>query len=64
MNDPLIDQFMACEQGNVSDEAFHSDLVWPGGAELLDKIGPCDPVSSTRSADSSRGASPTAVRTW
>jgi pimeloyl-ACP methyl ester carboxylesterase len=40
MNDPLIDQFMACEQGNVSDEAFHSDLVWPGGAELLDRIGP------------------------
>jgi len=40
MNDPLIDQFMACEQGNVTDEAFHSDLVWPGGAELLDKIGP------------------------
>jgi pimeloyl-ACP methyl ester carboxylesterase len=40
MNDPLIDQFMACEYGNVSDEAFHSDLVWRGGAELLDKIGP------------------------
>ena len=40
LNDPLIDQFMACEQGNVSDEAFHSDLVWPGGAELLDRIGP------------------------
>jgi pimeloyl-ACP methyl ester carboxylesterase len=40
MNDPIIDQFMACEQGNTSDEAFHSDLVWPGGAELLDKIGP------------------------
>ena len=40
MNDPLIDQFMACEYGNVSDEAFHSDLVWPGGAELLDRIGP------------------------
>jgi pimeloyl-ACP methyl ester carboxylesterase len=40
MNDPLVDQFMACEQGNVSDEAFHSDLVWPGGAELLDRIGP------------------------
>lgn len=40
MNDPIIDQFMACEQGNVTDEAFHSDLVWPGGAELLDKIGP------------------------
>jgi pimeloyl-ACP methyl ester carboxylesterase len=40
MNDPVIDQFMACEQGNVSDQAFHSDLVWPGGAELLDRIGP------------------------
>jgi pimeloyl-ACP methyl ester carboxylesterase len=40
MNDPFIDQFMACEYGNVSDEAFHSDLVWPGGAELLDRIGP------------------------
>ncbi len=40
MNDPIIDQFMACESGNTSDEAFHSDLVWPGGAELLDKIGP------------------------
>ena len=40
MNDPLIDQFMACEYGNVSDEAFHSDLVWRGGAELLDRIGP------------------------
>ena len=40
MNDPYIDQFMACEYGNVSDEAFHSDLVWPGGAELLDRIGP------------------------
>jgi pimeloyl-ACP methyl ester carboxylesterase len=40
INDPLIDQFMACEQGNASDEAFHRDLVWPGGVELLDKIGP------------------------
>jgi pimeloyl-ACP methyl ester carboxylesterase len=40
MNDPIIDQFMACEYGNVSDEAFHSDLVWRGGAELLDRIGP------------------------
>jgi pimeloyl-ACP methyl ester carboxylesterase len=40
MNDPVIDQFMACEQGNVSDEAFHSELVWPGGAELLERIGP------------------------
>ncbi|HEX4134324.1 MAG TPA: alpha/beta fold hydrolase [Bryobacteraceae bacterium] len=40
MNDPLIDQFMACEYGNVGDEAFHSDLVWRGGAELLDRIGP------------------------
>ncbi len=40
MNDPFIDQFMACESGNTTDEAFHSDLVWPGGAELLDRIGP------------------------
>ena len=40
INDPLIDQFMACESGNVGDEAFHSDMVWRGGAELLDKIGP------------------------
>ena len=40
MNDPLVDQFMACEYGNTSDEAFHSDLVWRGGAELLDRIGP------------------------
>jgi pimeloyl-ACP methyl ester carboxylesterase len=40
MNDPLIGQFMACEYGNVTDEAFHSDLVWRGGAELLDRIGP------------------------
>jgi pimeloyl-ACP methyl ester carboxylesterase len=40
MNDPIMDQFMACESGNVSDEAFHSELVWPGGAELLDRIGP------------------------
>ena len=40
MNDPLIDQFMACESGNVMDEAFHSDLVWHGGVELVDRIGP------------------------
>lgn len=40
MNDPIIDQFMACESGNVSDEAFHSDMVWRGGVELLDHIGP------------------------
>jgi pimeloyl-ACP methyl ester carboxylesterase len=40
MNDPVIDQFMACESGNVGDEAFHSDMVWRGGAELLDRIGP------------------------
>jgi len=40
MKDPLIGQFMACESGNVSDEAFHSDLAWRGGAELLDRIGP------------------------
>jgi pimeloyl-ACP methyl ester carboxylesterase len=41
MNDPVIDQFMACESGNVMDEAFHSDLVWHGGVELVDRIGPC-----------------------
>jgi pimeloyl-ACP methyl ester carboxylesterase len=41
MNDPLIDQFMACESGNVMDEAFHSDLAWHGGVELVDRIGPC-----------------------
>jgi pimeloyl-ACP methyl ester carboxylesterase len=41
MNDPFIDQFMANESGNVMDEAFHSDLVWRGGAELVDRIGPC-----------------------
>lgn len=41
MNDPVIDQFMACESGNVSDEAFHSELAWNGGAELVDRIGPC-----------------------
>jgi pimeloyl-ACP methyl ester carboxylesterase len=41
LNDPFIDQFMACEAGNTTDEAFHSDLVWPGGVELLDRIGPC-----------------------
>ena len=40
MSDPVIDQFMACESGNVTDEAFHSELVWRGGAELLDRIGP------------------------
>ncbi len=41
MTDPLIDQFMGCESGNVMDEAFHSDLVWHGGVELVDRIGPC-----------------------
>ncbi len=41
MSDPLIDQFMACESGNVMDEAFHSDLAWQGGVELVDRIGPC-----------------------
>ena len=41
MNDPLIDQFMANESGNVMDEAFHSDLSWHGGVELVDRIGPC-----------------------
>ena len=41
MNDPLVDQFMANESGNVLDEAFHSELAWRGGAELVDRIGPC-----------------------
>jgi len=40
MNDPIMDQFMACESGNVTDEAFHSELAWRGGVELLDRIGP------------------------
>jgi pimeloyl-ACP methyl ester carboxylesterase len=41
MNDPFIGQFMACESGNTADEAFHSDLVWAGGVELVDRVGPC-----------------------
>lgn len=41
MNDPFVAQFMACEYGNTLDEALHSDLVWQGGAELVDRIGPC-----------------------
>jgi pimeloyl-ACP methyl ester carboxylesterase len=41
IDDPFIAQFMACESGNTSDEAFHSDLVWRGGVELVDRIGPC-----------------------
>jgi pimeloyl-ACP methyl ester carboxylesterase len=41
MNDPLIEQFMACEVGNVADEAFHAELNIKGGIELLDRIGPC-----------------------
>jgi len=41
IDDPFIAQFMACESGNTSDEAFHSDLVWAGGVELVDRIGPC-----------------------
>jgi pimeloyl-ACP methyl ester carboxylesterase len=41
MDDPFIGQFMACESGNTSDEAFHSDLAWAGGVELVDRIGPC-----------------------
>ena len=41
INDPAIDQFIACERGNTRDEVLHSNLVWPGGAELLDRIGPC-----------------------
>jgi len=41
IDDPFIAQFMACESGNTSDEALHSDLVWAGGVELVDRIGPC-----------------------
>jgi pimeloyl-ACP methyl ester carboxylesterase len=41
INDPIIDQFIACERGNTRDEELHSNLVWPGGTELLDRIGPC-----------------------
>jgi pimeloyl-ACP methyl ester carboxylesterase len=41
MSDPYIGQFMACESGNTADEAFHSDLAWAGGVELVDRIGPC-----------------------
>jgi pimeloyl-ACP methyl ester carboxylesterase len=41
IDDPVIDQFMACEAGNISDEALHSDLAWRGGVELVDRIGPC-----------------------
>ena len=41
MNDEFIGQFMACESGNTADEAFHTDLCWSGGVELLDRIGPC-----------------------
>jgi pimeloyl-ACP methyl ester carboxylesterase len=40
MNDPLVDQFMACEVGNVADEAFHTQMNIPGGLELLDRLGP------------------------
>jgi len=40
VNDPYIDQFMACECGNVLDEAAHSELATRGGIELLEKIGP------------------------
>ena len=38
--DPLVDQFMANEISNASDEAYHSELCAKGGVELLDKIGP------------------------
>jgi pimeloyl-ACP methyl ester carboxylesterase len=41
MEDEFINQFMACESGNTTDEAFHSDLAWSGGVELVDRIGPC-----------------------
>ena len=38
--DPLVDQFMANEVSNVSDEAYHSELSEKGAVELLDRIGP------------------------
>ena len=41
MNDPLVEQFMACEVGNVADEKTHTELNITGGVELLDRIGPC-----------------------
>jgi pimeloyl-ACP methyl ester carboxylesterase len=41
MDDAFIGQFMACESGNTADEAFHTDLVWAGGVELVDRVGPC-----------------------
>jgi len=41
MEDEYINQFMACESGNTIDEAFHSDLAWSGGVELIDRLGPC-----------------------
>ena len=41
IDDPFIGQFMACESGNTADEAFHTDLVWAGGVELVDRLGPC-----------------------
>ena len=64
MNDPLVDQFMANESGNVSDEAFHSE---PG---LAREARNCWTASArqfcwcTRSADSLRGAWPTGGPTW
>ena len=49
MEDEYINQFMACESGNTADEAFHSDLVWPGGVvgdpkefTLVDRTPPPD----------------------
>jgi pimeloyl-ACP methyl ester carboxylesterase len=38
--DPLVDQFMANEVSNVTDEAYHSELSERGAVELLDRIGP------------------------
>ena len=38
--DPLVDQFMANEVSNVTDEAYHSELSEMGAVELLDRIGP------------------------
>jgi len=62
IDDPNVNQFMAVERGNIGDEALHSDLVWPGGVELLERLGPSI-LMVTPSAASSPGASPTSVLT-
>ncbi len=41
VDDYNVNQFMACEVGNVADEAYHSELCIRGGLELLDRVGQC-----------------------